>query len=75
VLEQDPEFLLELARTWYYVVVLADPDAGEQAEPVIPEAEDDGEPVIDEEWLSQLPMGPVPPAAVSEPDPPDEVAA
>lgn len=67
VLAQDPEFLLELARTWYYVVVLADPDAGE------PEADDDGEPVVDEEWLAQLPMMPVPPAATSEPEP--EVAA
>lgn len=72
VLAQDPDFLLEIGRTWYRVVALAEQaSAPAPVEPVTedvslpnpdddPDSDPDGEPGVDEEWLSQLPVKDMP---------------
>lgn len=82
LLDQDDEFLLDVARAWYARVVLHRPQPVDRPvdtqEPGTPESQEtpaEGEPVspwggpgVDEEWLAQFPMhtNPGPPAEPGE---------
>ena len=72
VLSQDPEFLLDLSRTWYTMVVLApvreqDP-APEDHPPAEVEIDDRTAPDDDDEWLATIPT-------TTQPAPPEPVGA
>lgn len=70
VLAQDPQFLLELVRTWYAVVVLAPPEhtAIEQpADEELPPAQDDEDAEVLDDYLANIPTTTLPEPAPAGP--------